>query len=269
MSKDIISKKTRSELREWLVANSVLREIEREFDAVDVDRDQSFQPTTTGARRLVIEQYYRTLDFTSAGDAKKFLHLCENLFNNSADTSTVLVDMAKWLRKDGFVFENGQIVPLGSIPALTSMQAVATEFNAEQLHRQVGRIQAAIETDPALAIGSAKELIETCCKTILKERGKPVTTALDIIELVKLARAELKLVPGDIPDAAKGAETIKRLLSNLGQVAQGLAELRSLYGTGHGPEGRVQGLQPRHARLAAYAACALAQFLFDTHKDRG
>lgn len=269
MPTDIISKKTRYELREWLVGAKVLREIEIEFDSVDIARDDTYQPAVSGARRTFIEQHYRTLDFTKPMDAQKFLRLCQNLMSAAPAESPLHTSTAKWLKKDGFVFENGQLVPLGNVPALSTIRAVAVEFDADQLHQQIARIQAAIETDPALAIGSAKELIETCCKTILKERGKPLQGMPDIIELVKLARAELKLVPDDIPEAAKGADTIKRLLSNLAQVAQGLAELRRLYGTGHGHEGRVQGLRPRHARLAAYSACALAQFLFDTHKDRG
>lgn len=31
-----------------------------------------------------------------------------------------------------------------------------------------------VDEDPALAVGTAKELIETVCKTIMEERGKPV-----------------------------------------------------------------------------------------------
>jgi hypothetical protein len=63
--------------------------------------------------------------------------------------------------------------------------------------------------------------------------------------------------------AAKGAETIKRVLSNLPTIVQGLAELRGLTGTGHGKEGKARGLQPRHgvaqtAQALARAVLALA-----------
>ena len=40
--------------------------------------------------------------------------------------------------------------------------------------------------------------------------------------------------PEDIPEKAKAAETIKRLLSNLATITSGIAELRNSYGTGHG-----------------------------------
>ena len=80
---------------------------------------------------------------------------------------------------------------------------------------------------------------------------------------------ELKLVPEGIPDQAKGAKTIKALLGNLASMAQSLAELRNLYGTGHGKHGRAKGLNSRHARLAVGAASTLVMFLFETHQERG
>jgi hypothetical protein len=129
------------------------------------------------------------------------------------------------------------------------------------MQEQINRMTASIDSDPALAIGSAKELIETCCKTILAERRKPAKGSEDVLELVKAARAELKLLPDNVPNAAKGAETIKRLLSNLATVAQGLAELRGLYGTGHGRDGKAKGVKPRHARLAVFAASPLRRSL--------
>lgn len=77
----------------------------------------------------------------------------------------------------------------------------------------------------------------------------------------------LKLVPDDVPDSAKGSATIKRILSNLSTVVQGLAEIRGLDGTGDGKEGRTKGVSPRHARLAVGAASALVTFLFQTHLE--
>ena len=53
---------------------------------------------------------------------------------------------------------------------------------------------------------------------------------------------------------AKAAETIKRLLSNLATITQGIAELRNKYGTGHGKVAKTKGLSPRHAKLAVGAA---------------
>jgi hypothetical protein len=150
---------------------------------------------------------------------------------------------------------------------LTTLKEQAKTLNAHHLAEQIKRLEASVESDPSLAIGTAKELIETCCKTILAERGKPLAGTPDISTLTKSALKELKLVPDGIPEASRGAEVIKRLLSNLGTIGNNLAELRSLYGTGHGKHGSSTGLSARHAKLAVGAASTLAVFLFDTHKE--
>ncbi len=154
-------------------------------------------------------------------------------------------------------------VPLGV--SLAKKQKV---FNAEYLSQQITRIEASIPHDPDLAIGTSKELVETCCKTILQERSVQFDGNWDLPKLVKATYKELKLTPDDIPDAAKAADAIRRLLSNLATVTQGLAELRNLYGTGHGKSATSRGLTPRHAKLAAGAATTLAVFLFETHEAR-
>ena len=152
-------------------------------------------------------------------------------------------------------------------PSLNPLKEHAKVLNANHLAEQIRRLEASVEADPSLAIGTAKELIETCCKTILAERGKPVTGTPDVSTLTKETLKELKLVPEGIPDAARGADVIKRLLSNLGTIGNGLAELRGLYGTGHGKHGSATGLGSRHAKLAVGAAATLAVFLFETHKE--
>jgi hypothetical protein len=130
-------------------------------------------------------------------------------------------------------------------------------------------METAVIEDPALAIGTAKELVETCCKTILKARGITVPGRPDLPQLVKLTVKELRLTPDNIPEKAKAAETIKKLLSNLATITGGVAELRNLYGTGHGREARSVGMTSRHAKLAVGSASTLAVFLMETHQERG
>lgn len=153
-------------------------------------------------------------------------------------------------------------------PVLGAAKPLIDVLNAEYLTQQITRMEASIVSDPELAIGTAKEFVETICKTILRECGETASGSLDLPQLVKQVREKLELLPQNIPEKAKGAKTIKRVLSNLGTVAQGLAELRGLYGSGHGKHANVKGLQPRHARLAVGAACTLAVFLFETYQVR-
>jgi hypothetical protein len=172
------------------------------------------------------------------------------------------------LERDGFVFSGGHLTAIAHNPTVEELSETAMGLDSKVLRQQIDRIRNSIDEDPDLAIGTAKELVETTCKTILADYSITADAGWDVTRLVKEARAVLKLVPEDVPESAKGADAIKRLLSNLGQVSQGIAELRNLYGTGHGKDGTFRGLSPRHARLAVGAATTLATFLFETHESR-
>lgn len=152
-------------------------------------------------------------------------------------------------------------------PKLTDLKEHAAVFDSRHMNEQIRRMETAVNDDPSLAIGTAKELIETCCKTILAERNVDIPKNPDIAKLTKTTLKELNLVPDGISDETRGADTIKRLLSNLGAIGNGLAELRGMYGTGHGKHGNTSGLKPRHAKLAVGAASTLCVFLFETHED--
>jgi hypothetical protein len=153
-------------------------------------------------------------------------------------------------------------------PAVASARQSLTWIDAGYVSQQITRMEAAVASDPGLAIGTAKELVETCCRTILKDRCVTVPKNPDIPRLVKLASRELQLTPADISERAKAAKTIKRLLSNLATITNAIAELRNRYGTGHGKEANTCGLSPRHAKLAVGAASTLAVFLMETHRAR-
>ena len=145
----------------------------------------------------------------------------------------------------------------------------ATIRDAHHLVDIIRRLKQSIDTepDPGLAIGTAKDLIESVCKTILSEREKPVQGTPNIPTLIKDTLKELEIVPEGIDKKSHGSEYIKRLLNNLGSIGEGLAELRNLYGAGHGKEGRARGLSARHTKLVAGAASTLALFLFETHEE--
>lgn len=153
-------------------------------------------------------------------------------------------------------------------PGIHSAKSSLLGTDASYVSQQITRMEAAVNQDPELAIGTAKELVETCCKTILCESGETISKGDDLPKIVKATVKLLELTPSDIPDRAKASEAIKKLLSNLASITHGVAELRNHYGTGHGKQGNMKGLQSRHAKLAVGAASTLAVFLTETHKVR-
>ena len=152
--------------------------------------------------------------------------------------------------------------------AVTRARTVADSLDAGSMAKEIERLEHALDHDPALAIGTAKELVETCCKTILAKRGVSITKSDNLGNLTKKLTKELRLVPDGITDEAKGADTIRQILRNLTQITSNLAQLRGLYGTGHGHDGQHRGLQPRHARLAVASAVTFIDFVAETYRHR-
>ena len=142
------------------------------------------------------------------------------------------------------------------------------ETNPKYVMNQIARMESAVNNDPSLAIGTAKELVETICKTILIEQGQVIDSNMKLPQLVKETVKKLRLTPEDIPETAKAQNSIKRILSNLATITHGIAELRNSYGTGHGQDSKTRGLGSRHAKLVVGSASTLAIFLLETHNER-
>ena len=278
--REFISKKTRIEFREFLVGWT-LRQIEYEFSAAGLEPDLNYDPQLGGQRREYVEQYYHAVDFANPSHVERLLNVyeailtnCETQFANPeiyGDCATLKVQYDKLLsclRRDGYQLEDGRLRPRGNNALLRHLATTAATLDAEYLDVQVNRLAEAVEQDSDLAIGQAKELVETCCRTILTASGKSGYDRMDLVSLVKNTLKCLQLLPEDIPENARGTKTIKAVLGNLAMISQGMAELRNLYGTGHGKHVGHKRLPIRHARLAVGAATTLTVFLFETHWER-
>jgi len=152
----------------------------------------------------------------------------------------------------------------GNTPAaITSdVRRVANALSSDQVFAQITRIETSITADPALAIGSAKEFVETLCKGILTAKGEVLLGSETLPQLVKRVRTVLGLEL----DGATG-DTVKRMLSALATLTQGVAELRGQLGSGHGHHPSTAQPSPTVARLAVGAATTLGVFLFDLYEN--
>ena len=141
-------------------------------------------------------------------------------------------------------------------------------LNSEYVTQQITLMETSIENSPHIAIGIAKELIETVCKSILKDNEIECSSSWTLIQLMKETTKILKLTPKDISDEKKGSDIIRQILGNLTAIVHGLAELRNDYGGGHGKDPKFSGLKARHAKLAVGSASTLAIFLLETKNLR-
>jgi AbiJ N-terminal domain 3/Abortive infection C-terminus len=193
----------------------------------------------------------------------------------------IVADLNELLAPDGWMLkEHKQMsgrpvyaparIGTGAGTAVGFAHEAAARIDAGYISQQVTRMEGAIDTDPELAIGTAKEFVESICKTILDERGELYTKTDDLPALLRKTTKVLQLTPDDVANTARAAEIIKRMLMNLATIVQGSAELRNAYGTGHGKSKTQarQRLKPRHARLAVGSAATLGTFLYETHEAR-
>lgn len=183
----------------------------------------------------------------------------ENLKNDNFE----IVEKTKISGKPVFV---GRIKIAGKDSIIKKGESIKKILNADYVTQQISLMETSIENSPHISIGLAKELIETCCKSIFEERKEEFDKKWDLQKLMKETTKLLKLTPDDIPNEIKAASSIKQILGSLSSVVQGICEVRNEYGSGHGKNGKFKGLQPRHAKLAVGAASTLAIYLLETHE---
>lgn len=147
-------------------------------------------------------------------------------------------------------------------------ETIAFTLDSEYVSKQIQRMEAAIDSDVDLAIGTAKEFVETVAKSILDERNIDYDEKAPITALVRAVSEELQLIPEGVRNEAAASKSIKAVLGNLASIVQRIAEIRNAYGTGHGKKSKTSPLQPRHAQLAVGAAITVGSFLFQTHQAK-
>lgn len=136
------------------------------------------------------------------------------------------------------------------------------------IREHLTRLHRIAQFDPPLAIGTAKELVESTAKAVLQERGREADDKDDLPILVKRSQEAIGLHPGSVQPGPDSTGAVKRILGGLSSIVIGLGELRNRgYGTGHGPKGERVGLRPRHAQLAVNAAVTWCSVMLDTLAD--
>lgn len=212
------------------------------------------------------DRLLRSLRFNDPDYDKSVLQVVNELLQSHPDNEKIITDyinLSEWLKANhpkDFEEIYGHLHP---ILDETDSMAIRNSF---ELNHHISRIRDSIESDPELAIGSMKELIESVLKLILEDYGEDYEKD-DLPKLLKKVQKVLKLDPSEIDEGARGVDLIKRILSSIGQITDGINQLRNLYGSGHG-RNRATGITPRHARLVVGTGATLAIFLMETFEAR-
>ncbi|WP_261562607.1 abortive infection family protein [Frankia tisae] len=265
MSAELIGSTTRGLFRALMTDSTVL-EIRAAF------QDEGFAPSPacayedSSARRVLTQAYLEAVDWTDLGHVTRALRAFERLVDGVPSDLGSRFRFLRSLRRDGYVLDedSGHLVPLGPRLPETALSGLK---DPSAIREHLDRIQRAAGDDPALAIGSAKELIESTAKVVLVERGLSVDDKADMPALIGQAQKALGLHRSTATPGPDGSDPVKKILGSVTGIAVGVNELRNRAGTGHGPTATRGGLGARHAHLAVNAALTWCQLILDTLAD--
>jgi hypothetical protein len=164
------------------------------------------------------------------------------------------------LLRAGLTYSRGGIVGTGSHPALhQTIEDIAKQRSLAGVHAEFDRIQKNVEADPATSVTAACSLVEAILKAYIED--EPTLTMpsdQSVGPLWKAIKGHLNLEP-----SGQGNEDLRKILSGLSSIADGLGALRTHHGSAHGrPTVRFR-LEPRHARLAANASYTLCAYVIE------
>lgn len=285
-----LSRRSQQKFADLAAERGTVRTIERVYAGYGFELPLDFEPDEGRARRSVCEAAESAADLSDPQVQQRMLRVyvdgIEDWGRKAAgfDSYALIGErspneppedplwesaraLVRSLRRDGApIDEEGNLV-LGAAPPVLPIERFDRLAQPRVLLDHLGRIEAAIDADPAAAIASGKELVESVCKFVLDDYGVSYGKTASLPDLYKAVASELGLSRDAVPDSVKGSAAAQRVLQNLMTAVQGLAELRNELGLGHGRTAPSPALA-RHARLAANAARTVVEFLLETWHER-
>ena len=200
--------------------------------------------------------------------------MCNEILENASELRKIYLrknhqDLIAFLKQDGFEYKDGEITPIDiNLINFDTIKGIIKEENlGEYIETQINRMESNWETDPDLALGTAKETIESCCKTILTYNGINILDDEDFSDLSKKTREILKLLPEEVSKHREGSEAIRAILGNLSSITHQVNILRKIYGTGHGKIADFKHVTPAVACLTVESTIAFVTFIYSVFKE--
>lgn len=153
-------------------------------------------------------------------------------------------------------------------PLQSSAEYIRQKFSSDFMNERISLLMSMRESDPTEAIGKSKELIESCCKTILGKLEIEINRKWDLSQLIKATMNALCITTETITGNSRESEIVRKILGSLSGLAAGVAEFRNEYGSGHGKPADFHALPVRHAKLAVGSSITLVEYLWETYDWR-
>lgn len=168
------------------------------------------------------------------------------------------------LARFGFTYHQGGRILGGVTGAPTrSLEALLRSRDVRGMEVEFERALGNVLKDPAASITAASSIVEALCKIYIQDEGLEAPKDQTIKPLWKVVQNHLDLDPALVED-----DDLKRILSGLVSVVDGVGALRTHIGSAHGRGRKTYKVEPRHARLAVHSAHSLVAFVLETWGHR-
>jgi hypothetical protein len=135
------------------------------------------------------------------------------------------------------------------------------------IEEQVTAIERAVVENPGLAFDLARTLVESVCRTVLRERRIVYSEDDDLPRLFRVVCQNIPFLPFGASHEVEARESLTRTLSGLSTAIQGICELRNKCGfASHGSDNPRPVMESVQALLAAKAADTIVGFIHRVHQ---
>jgi hypothetical protein len=163
------------------------------------------------------------------------------------------------LEKYGLFYHQGGVIHGGGSGLATrTLEEIFRAKDMPAVEKEFRRAVGDVDREPDAAVTAACAFLEALFKVVITELGIRMPAKQTIGDLYKAVRPHVGLDPGTVAD-----DDMKRILSGLISVVDGIGSLRTHAGSAHGRLDDEDVLEPRHARVVVNAAHSLAVFLLD------
>lgn len=163
----------------------------------------------------------------------------------------------------GLSYVNGGYITDGGSIASLSLKEAIQKRNTPAVEMEFSRALENLHTDPREAVSAACNILESTFKIFIADENLQTPAKQDLQGLWKTVREHLGLDTKAVED-----EDLKRILSGLYSLTDGIGSLRTHASSAHGAGRKIYNLKPRHARLAINAAHTLTMFILESWDER-
>jgi hypothetical protein len=157
----------------------------------------------------------------------------------------------------------GLIISIARGTPTRRMEELIRKGDQSALNADFERTLKNVQQDPESAVTSACSLLESLFRVYISDEGLEMPQKVSIKPLWGVVQKHLGLDPAVLED-----DDLRRILSGLSSIVDGIGSLRTHAGSAHGHGRKAYRLKPRHALLAAHAAWTLASFVIETWSER-